>query len=75
LIEEAEGEHRKITRDDEVKAVREAVKAYNRSAETHKRISSFLISDDELPKTTTKKIKRKAALKEAGIAPGEVFRP
>ena len=75
LIEEAEGEHRKITREDEVKAVREAVKAYNRTAETHKRISSFLISDDELPKTTTKKIKRKAALKEAGIAPGEVFRP
>lgn len=74
LIEEAEDQHRKITREDEVQAVREAVKSYNSKSETHKRIAGFIISDDELPKTTTKKIKRKAALKEAGVSPGEVFR-
>lgn len=75
LIEEANSENRKITREDEVMAVREVVKAYNSHAEIYKRVSGFIISDDELPKTTTKKIRRKAALKEAGISPGEVFRP
>ena len=75
LIAEADSQNRKITREDEIKAVRDAVKTYNLSAEIHKRIVGFIVSDDELPKTTTKKIKRNAALKEAGISPGEVFRP
>lgn len=75
LIEEADAQGRKITRDDEVQAVRNAVRKYNSQAETHKRIAGFLISEEEFPKTTTKKIRRNAALKEAGITPGEVFRP
>ena len=75
LIAEADSKHRKITKEDEINAIREAIKSYNSSTETHKRVAGFIISDDELPKTTTKKIKRKAALKEAGISPGEVFKP
>lgn len=75
LIEEAESRGRKITVEDEVQAVRDAVKRYNARAEIHKRIAGFLISDDELPKTTTKKIKRNVALKEAGVTPGRVFKP
>jgi long-chain acyl-CoA synthetase len=75
LIEEAERQNRKLTRNDEIEAMRVVVKAYNAAAETHKRIASFMILDDELPKTTTKKIKRNTALKEAGVAPGETYRP
>ena len=75
LIKEAEDQNRKITRQDEIQAVREAVKKYNAEAETHKRVAGFIVSDDEFPKTTTKKIRRNAALKEAGISPGEIFKP
>ncbi|PIE51091.1 hypothetical protein CSA37_01585 [Candidatus Fermentibacteria bacterium] len=74
LIAEAEKENRKLSIKDEIKAVRNVVRDYNRTAETHKRITGFIISEEEFPKTTTKKIKRKAALKEAGITPGEIFR-
>jgi len=75
LIEEADRQNRKITRDDEIRAMRKVVKAYNSSAEIYKRIASFIIYQDELPKTTTKKIKRNVALKEAGLSPSEVFKP
>lgn len=75
LMEEADSRGRKITVEDEVQAVRDAVRSYNQKAEIHKRIAGFIISDDEFPKTTTKKIRRKAALKEAGISPGQVFKP
>ena len=75
LIAEADSQHRKITREDEIKAIRDTVKNYNATAEIYKRIAGFVISDDELPKTTTRKIKRQAALKEAGISPGEFFKP
>ena len=75
LIEEAENQNRKITQDDEIKAMRKVVKNYNAAAETYKRIASFIINPVELPKTTTKKIKRNVALKEAGMSPSEVFRP
>lgn len=75
LIEEAENQNRKITRDDEIMAMRKVVKNYNVAAETYKRIASFIINPVELPKTTTKKIRRSVALKEAGMSPSEVFRP
>ena len=75
LIAEADSQSRKITQDDEIAAMKKAVKAYNISAENHKKIASFIIYQDELPKTTTKKIKRSVALKEAGMSPSEVFRP
>ncbi|MCK5034951.1 MAG: AMP-binding protein [Candidatus Sabulitectum sp.] len=75
LIEEAENQNRKITQDDEIMAMRKVVKNYNAAAETYKRIASFIINPVELPKTTTKKIKRNVALKEAGMSPSEVFRP
>ena len=75
LIEEAVSQNRKITQDDEINAMKKAVKSYNSSAESFKRIASFIIYQNELPKTTTKKIKRSVALKEAGMSPSEVFRP
>ncbi|MCK5132601.1 MAG: AMP-binding protein [Candidatus Sabulitectum sp.] len=75
LIEEADNQNRKITQDDEINAMKKAVKSYNSSAESFKRIASFIIYQNELPKTTTKKIKRNVALKEAGMSPSEVFKP
>ena len=75
LIEEAEHQKRKITAEDEISSMRKAIKSYNAKCETHKRIASFIIYQDELPKTTTKKIKRNAALKEAGLSPSRVFQP
>jgi len=75
LIKEADSENRKITCTDEVDAVRKVVRSYNSTAETYKRIASFIIAQDDLPKTTTKKIKRSLALKEAGLSPSAVHRP
>lgn len=75
LISEADNQSRKITIQDELIAVKKAVKTYNSSCEIYKRISSFIIYEDDLPKTTTKKIKRNIALKEAGMTPSKVFKP
>ncbi len=75
LIEEAESQGRKITADDEISSMRKVIKTYNQTAEGFKRVASFIIYQDELPKTTTRKIKRNVALKEAGMSPSEVFRP
>ncbi len=75
LIQEAENQNRKITQDDEILAMKKTIKAYNTSAEGHKRIAGYIIYQDELPKTTTKKIKRNVALKEAGLSPSEVYKP
>ncbi len=75
LIEEAEHQKRKITTEDEINSMRKAVKSYNTKCEIHKRISSFIVYQDELPKTTTKKIKRNVALKEAGLSPSKIFQP
>ncbi len=75
LIEEAEKAGRKITPADEVNAVRGAVRKFNSEAPLFKRIAGFMISEEDLPKTTTKKVKRNEALKAVGLAPSSVFRP
>ena len=75
LIEEAEKEGRKITPEDEVSAVRKAIRRYNDSAPQFMRIAGFIISEEDLPKTTTKKTKRNEALKAVGFAPSNVYRP
>ncbi len=75
LIEEAEKDGRKITPDDEVNAVRNAVRKYNQGAPLFKRIAGFIVSEGDLPKTTTKKIRRNEALKAVGYAPSNVYRP
>lgn len=75
LIEEAEKEGRKIASADEVSAVRNAVRKFNDDAPLFKRIAGFIISEEDLPKTTTKKVKRNEALKAVGFAPSSVYRP
>jgi long-chain acyl-CoA synthetase len=75
LIQEADCEKRKLTCTDEIEAMRKSVRSYNASAEIYKRISSFIILQNDLPKTTTKKIKRSLALKEAGMSPSTVHKP
>jgi long-chain acyl-CoA synthetase len=75
LIEEAEKAGRKITPDDEIQAVRAAVRKYNEAAPLFKRIAGFIVSEEDLPKTTTKKIRRNEALKAVGYAPSSVYRP
>lgn len=75
LIEEAEKEGRKITPEDEIRAVRAAVRRYNEASPLFKRIAGFIVSEEDLPKTTTRKIKRAEALKAAGYAPSSVHKP
>ncbi len=75
LIEEAEKAGRKITPEDEIQAVRAAVRRYNEAAPLFKRIAGFIVSEEDLPKTTTKKIRRNEALKAVGYAPSSVYRP
>lgn len=75
LIEEAEKAGRKITPEDEIQAVRAAVQRYNEAAPLFKRIAGFIVSEEDLPKTTTKKIRRNEALKAVGYAPSSVYRP
>lgn len=75
LIQEAEREGRKITTEDEVDSVRRAIRRFNEDSPQFMRIAGFIISEEDLPKTTTRKVKRNEALKAVGFAPSSVHRP
>ena len=47
--------------------MRDVIRSYNRSQPLYRRIDSFIIREDEFPKTTTRKVRRKEVLKEAGL--------
>ncbi len=47
--------------------MRKVVKEFNSSQPIYKRISRFMIREDEFPKTTTRKVRRKEVLREAGL--------
>jgi long-chain acyl-CoA synthetase len=47
--------------------MRKVVREFNSSQPVYKRISRFMIREDEFPKTTTRKVRRKEVLREAGL--------
>jgi len=67
FIDLAEAGGESLTTDFLAGYMRGVVRAYNDSHPIYKRISRFIIREDEFPKTTTKKVRRKEVLKEAGL--------
>lgn len=47
--------------------MRKVVRDFNTSQPIYKRIARFIIREDEFPKTTTRKVRRKEVLREAGL--------
>ncbi len=54
-----------------IAAVRREISGLNASQPLYKRISNFMLRESEFPKTTTKKIRRVDALREAGLSPAK----
>ncbi len=50
------------------------IRRFNAGQPIYKHITGFILRNDELPGTTTRRIKRREILKEAGPEPQEVFR-
>jgi len=73
LIARAEEKGGSLSTGFAVEVVSREIRHFNASQPTYKRISSFMIREDELPKTTTRKIRRREVLKEAGLEQGAVF--
>lgn len=48
--------------------MKKVVRDYNDSQPIYKRIARFIIREEEFPKTTTRKVRRKEVLREAGLA-------
>lgn len=69
LIAMAEEQGQPLTEEFAVDVVRREINALNASQAIYKRISNFILRESELPKTTTKKIKRASTLREAGLGP------
>lgn len=69
LIAMAEEQGQPLTEDFAVEVVRREISALNSSQSIYKRISNFIVRESEFPKTTTRKIKRTATLREAGLGP------
>ena len=73
LILIAENRHEKLTKEFAAGLVRREIQAFNASQPVFKRIASFIVMEEELPKTTTRKIRRREALKEAGLEPERIY--
>lgn len=73
LIAMAERQNKKLTKEFAQKCIRTEIRNYNVKQPQFKRISSFIIREEELAKTTTKKIKRREVLKETGLKPEESY--
>lgn len=56
-----------LTTDYLAEYMRKVVRAFNSSQPMYKRIARFIIREDEFPKTTTRKVRRKEVLREAGL--------
>ncbi|NLP04922.1 long-chain fatty acid--CoA ligase [Candidatus Fermentibacteria bacterium] len=73
LIAEAEAAGEILTRESVVGRMRREIRRFNSSQPLYKRIESFIVREEELPKTTTRKIRRLEVLREAGLFPEKVF--
>jgi long-chain acyl-CoA synthetase len=74
LIAQAEERKESLTRELAVEVIGREIRHFNASQPIYKRISSFIIREEELPKTTTRKIRRRDVLREAGLEQEAVFR-
>jgi long-chain acyl-CoA synthetase len=57
---------------DQVNAVRQVIRKYNSTTAPYRRISAFLVREEELPRTTTRKIRRRDVF-PGGYPPDEDF--
>lgn len=73
LIAEAEASGEILTRESVVERMRREMRRFNASQPRYKRIDSFIVREEELPKTTTRKIRRHDVLREAGLYPEKAF--
>ncbi len=67
FIEHAEENGLTLTTDYLAEYMRKVVRKFNASHPIYKRIARFIIREDEFPKTTTRKVRRKEVLREAGL--------
>ena len=67
FIEYAEENNFSLTTEYLAEYMRKVVRDFNLSQPLYKRIARFIIREDEFPKTTTRKVRRKEALREAGL--------
>jgi len=67
FIESAEEKGFSLTTEYLAEYMRKVVRSFNSSQPIYKRIARFIIREDEFPKTTTRKVRRKEVLREAGL--------
>lgn len=67
FIAKAEEEGFSLTTEYLAQYMRGVVRSFNGSQPIYKRIARFIIREDEFPKTTTRKVRRKEVLREAGL--------
>lgn len=74
LIERAEQKGGSLSTEYARDVISAEIRRFNAGQPIYKHVSSFILRSDELPKTTTRKIRRREILKEAGLEPQAVFR-
>ncbi len=67
FIEYAEEHGFSLTTEYLAEYMRKIVRSFNAAQPIYKRIARFIIREDEFPKTTTRKVRRKEVLREAGL--------
>ncbi len=67
FIEYAEENNFSLTTEYLAEYMKKVVRDFNSSQLIYKRIARFIIREDEFPKTTTRKVRRKEVLREAGL--------
>ncbi|MCK5064134.1 MAG: AMP-binding protein, partial [Candidatus Fermentibacteraceae bacterium] len=67
FIEYAEENNFSLTTEYLAEYMRKVVHDFNSSQPIYKHIARFIIREDEFPKTTTRKVRRKEVLREAGL--------
>ncbi len=75
FIERAEARGESLEPEQVLETIRGVVRDYNSSQPPYKRIRSFMIREEELPKTTTRKIRRREVMREAGLEREPTYTP
>ena len=75
FIERAEARGESLEPEQVLESIRGVVRDYNSSQPPYKRIRSFMIREEELPKTTTRKIRRREVMREAGLEREPTYTP
>ena len=70
FIEYAEEHGFSLTTEYLAEYMRKIVRSFNAAQPIYKRVARFIIREDEFPKTTTRKVRRKEVLREAGLEEG-----